>query len=222
MHLSADTLSILKNFSSINDNLIINEGSILNTCNAEDSIYATATVCEEFPCEFGIYSLTQFLSTLDLFKLPDLTFYDKYVSIVDKDDPSISIKYYKTNTQMLKRPRTLKQLPEPTATFVLTAMNLKRLNKARGPLKCDDLKIKNENNRIYAIVYDATGSNENTFTIELEEYFGEDFEVTLKQEKLALINGDYNCKIIANRILRCEHVDRPINYTIALDVTRKQ
>ncbi len=144
MHLSADTLSILKNFSSINDNLIINQGSVLNTCNAEDSIYATATVCEEFPCEFGIYSLTQFLSTLDLFKLPDLTFFDKYVSIVDKDDPSISIKYYKTNTQMLKRPRTLKQLPEATATFVLTATNLKRLNKARGTLKCDDLKIKNE------------------------------------------------------------------------------
>ena len=81
MNLSEQTVSILKNFSSINQNLLVKQGKVINTMSAMKNIVAKAEVEEEFPVEFAIYDLNEFLSCLSIFAKPELTFEDGFVII---------------------------------------------------------------------------------------------------------------------------------------------
>ena len=70
MKLSTETISVLKNFSTINANLMVKSGSSLSTMSAMKNIVAKADVTEEFPSDFAIYDLNEFLSALSLFGNP--------------------------------------------------------------------------------------------------------------------------------------------------------
>ena len=77
MKLTSNTISILKNFSTINQNLMVKTGNILSTMSAMKNIVAQAEVTETFPQEFAIYDLNEFLSALSLFEEPELNFQDQ-------------------------------------------------------------------------------------------------------------------------------------------------
>ena len=77
MKLSNHTTSVLKNFATINQNLVIKEGSELLTMSSMKNIVAKATVEENFPKEIAIYDLNEFLGALSLFSEPILfTFFN--------------------------------------------------------------------------------------------------------------------------------------------------
>ena len=61
MKLSNKTVDVLKNFSTINQNLIIKEGNTLTTMSAMKNIVAKAEVEQTFPKEVAIYDLNEFL-----------------------------------------------------------------------------------------------------------------------------------------------------------------
>ncbi len=81
MKISSQTLSILKNFSSINGNILVRAGSTLSTISPQKNILASAVVSENFPTTFAIYDLGQFLGAVSLFEDPDFDFTDKFVTI---------------------------------------------------------------------------------------------------------------------------------------------
>ena len=81
MKLTNETINVLKNFSTINQNLVIKEGSSISTMSAMKNIIAKATVEEKFEKEFAIYDLNEFLSALSLFTNPNLDFNDDYVGL---------------------------------------------------------------------------------------------------------------------------------------------
>ena len=72
MKLSNNTISVLKNYASINQNLMIKGGKEITTMSAMKNIIARAEVEEDFPQEVAIYDLNEFLSCLSLFKIPNL------------------------------------------------------------------------------------------------------------------------------------------------------
>ena len=49
MQLSDTTLDILRNFSAINQNMLIKEGNTLKTISEARAVVATATIAESFP-----------------------------------------------------------------------------------------------------------------------------------------------------------------------------
>ena len=61
MKLSNHTTSVLKNFATINQNLVIKEGNSIATMSAMKNIVAKAEVEETFPQEIAIYDLNEFL-----------------------------------------------------------------------------------------------------------------------------------------------------------------
>ena len=69
MKLSEQTVSILKNFSTINQNLVIKQGSEISTMSAMKNIVSKAKVDETFPVEFAIYDLNEFLSAMSLLQI---------------------------------------------------------------------------------------------------------------------------------------------------------
>ena len=74
MKLSDKTLTLLKNFSSINQSILFKKGSSLKTISVMKNILAEATIEEDLPTDFGIYDLNQFLNGLGLHQNPDLDF----------------------------------------------------------------------------------------------------------------------------------------------------
>ena len=68
MNLSNETVSVLKNFATINQNLVIKSGNSISTISAQKNIIAKATVKETFPKDFAIYDLNEFLAALSLFQ----------------------------------------------------------------------------------------------------------------------------------------------------------
>ena len=79
MRLSTETTSVLKNFSTINQNLVVKAGSNISTMSAMKNIVAKAEVKEDFPSNFAIYDLNEFLSALSLFNNVDLQFDKDFV-----------------------------------------------------------------------------------------------------------------------------------------------
>ena len=64
MKLSNETMNILKNFSTINSGLFFKSGKKISTVSPSKTILAEAVLTEEFPKDFGIYDLNNFLSVL--------------------------------------------------------------------------------------------------------------------------------------------------------------
>ena len=60
MKLSEKTFTLLKNFATINNSVLVKQGSKLRTISIAKNILAEATVNEEFPRDFAIYELNQF------------------------------------------------------------------------------------------------------------------------------------------------------------------
>ena len=84
MKLSEKTFNLLKNFSSINQSILFKEGKSLRTMSVMKNILAEVEVEEEFPKDFAIYDLVQFLNNASLCANPELDFTNKsYVKIVD-------------------------------------------------------------------------------------------------------------------------------------------
>ena len=76
MKLSEKTISILKNYSTINQNLMITSGNTLSTMSAMKNIVAKAGVDETFDKDVAIYDLNEFLACMSLFIDPELDFQD--------------------------------------------------------------------------------------------------------------------------------------------------
>ena len=73
MKISENTISILRNFSDINVNILFT-GKTLQTMSTMKNIMAKADVEENFESEFGVYDLPEFLRALDSFQQPVLNF----------------------------------------------------------------------------------------------------------------------------------------------------
>ena len=82
MNLCDNTLGILKNFAGINNSILVKEGNQLRTISVAKNILAEAEIDEDFPRQFGIYDLNQFLNGLSLHQDPNLDFSEEsYLTI---------------------------------------------------------------------------------------------------------------------------------------------
>ena len=101
MKISSETINILKNFSGINANLVFKPGKELKTISEAKTIMANASILEDFPQQFGVYDLNEFLSLYNLMDEPDLEFSEKYLTM---SDGSQKIKYYYSEIDILTQP----------------------------------------------------------------------------------------------------------------------
>ena len=115
MKLSDKTVGILKNFSTINQNILIKEGSKLRTMSTMKNILAEANVSEAFPADFGIYDLNEFLGVLTLAKDADLNFDNK--AFLTANNGPTKIKYMYSDPSILTVPPETFNAPETDVNF---------------------------------------------------------------------------------------------------------
>ena len=154
MELNDTTINILKNYATINPNIVINEGTTLKTISVARNVLSTSEVSETFPQTFGIYDLNEFLNVLSLVDEPRLRFENDYVVVGDATGRS-SVKYFFSDPEMLTSPANSINMPEPEVKFTLDSDTLKKVKRAAAALGHDEVAITPDSGSIKLSVVDS-------------------------------------------------------------------
>ena len=216
--LSKETLTVLKNFSSINANVVLKPGKQIKTIGESKNILAIASIEEDLPSEVGIYDLNEFLGVLGLLSDPQLEFKDKYVRV---SEGNRSIDYFFSEVSNLTTPPDQDlPMPEPDLTLQLSAEVLSDLKRASSGLGHTKLVITPNGKLKVQCKDDATS---NSYTIQLEDSDFEsatdnpDQEFAFDIQNLKLLNGDYSVKLSSTRISHWDNINKPVEYFVALE-----
>lgn len=214
MRLSKETYNLLKNFSSINSNILIKPGNKLSTVSPGKNIYAEATIQEDFDIEVGIFDLNKFLGVLSMFSTPDLEFSEKYVDI---SNGRSSVRYFYTDPSVITAPKRPVPVSNPIITFDLEESNLNEILKASSILQVSDITVNGENGVLSIIVEDEKNPTSNSFSILIDEnYSGPDYKGRFNVTEIKFLPGSYKVEITNNIVSKFTHESGILHYCIAI------
>ena len=213
MKLIESTVSVLKNYSTINQNLLVREGSVLSTMSAMKNIVAQSTVDEEFSQEVAIYDLNEFLASMSLFNSPDLKFKDDFV-IMSEEVKKSSLKYWYSYPSVVTTVTKEINMPECEVEFTLSSDVLSNVQKAAAVIGAPDMVLENGSLR----VTDKKNDTANAYSIDVVDTDDDvDYKFWFKVENLKLLSGDYNVSVSSKRISHFKNTNVDIEYFIALE-----
>ena len=221
MHISRQTLSILKNFRDLNSNILVSPGNVIKTLTSAKNVMATAKVEENFPVEFGIWDLTSFLGTVSLFDDPDFDFDEKFVTI--SNGTKSRVKYFYSEPSLLTVPTKDVKMPDTVVSLPLEEEMFNDLKKAGSVLGLADLTITSSGSDVTAMLYDKNNSGSNTYSIDVENVEFEDgaiFNFDFNIENLRFIPGSYTMNIaekVVSEFVNSDGLD--LSYWVALEAT---
>ena len=214
--MSKQTLDLLKNFASINSNILVKPGDTIKTISPVKNIMAVATVPETFDTEFGIWDLNKFLGTVSLFDTPSFEFGERSVTISGSGGSSVN--YYYSEPRLLTVPTKDIVMPEPVVSFNLTQDALNEINRASSVMQLPDLVVRSEGNTIVMVALDRQDDTTNSYSVELGELSVEsDFEFVFRVENLKLLPGDYRVDVTDKVVSQFTHTQLDLKYWIALE-----
>ena len=215
MKLSESTLSVLKNFSTINQSILFKQGRKLRTISVMKNILAEATIDEELPKDFGIYDLNQFLNGMGLHQSPELDFgNDSYVVI---KEGKMRTKYFFADANVIITPPDKAiTLPSEDVTFDLSTDQLDKLLKAAAVYQLPDLSAVGENGVVKLVVRDKKNDTSNDFAITVGETEST-FSFNFKVENIKILPGTYEVVVSQKLLSRFTSKNHDLTYYIALE-----
>jgi hypothetical protein len=215
MKLSDKTLSILKNFSSINQSILFKKGNQLRSISVMKNILAEAVLDEEFPKDFAIYELSQFLNGLSLHKQPELDFgNDGYVLI--KEGKSRSKYFFADSSVIVTPPDKSINLPSEDVCFELSTEQLDKILKAAAVYQLPDISAVGEAGVVKLVVRDKKNDTSNDFSIVVGETNSE-FVFNFKVENIKILPGTYEVVVSQKLLSRFTSKNHDLTYWIALE-----
>lgn len=215
MKLSEKTVSLLKNFSSINQSLLFKQGNSLRTISLAKNILAEAELDEDIPQDFAIYDLNQFLNGLSLHQSPELDFKNEGHVVIREG--KMRSKYFFADPSVITTPPDKAiNLPSEDATFVLKTQELDKLIKAASIYQLPDLSVIGEAGVVKLVVRDKKNETSNDFSIIVGETESE-FVFNFKVENIKILPGTYDVVVSSKLLSRFESTDRKLTYFIALE-----
>ena len=213
MKLSTETISVLKNFSTINANLMVKAGSSLSTMSAMKNIVAKAEVTEEFLSDFAIYDLNEFLSALSLFGKPDLEFDNDFV-IITEEGTSKSLKYWFSDPSVVTTPSKEISMPSTELTFNLSSDTLNEITKAAAVIGVPDMALSGGK----LMVTDKKNSTANAYETSLDVGdVAAEYKFWFKVENLKVMPGAYDVEVSSKKISHFTNTKIGVQYWIALE-----
>ncbi len=219
MKLSETTLNLLKNFSSINQSILFKSGTKLRTISVMKNILVEATVSEDFPRDFGIYDLNQFLQGMSLHSSPELDFAeDEFVTI---REGKMRSKYFFADPSVIVSPPEKEiNLPSEDVSFDLTSQQLEKLKKAASVYQLPDISAIGEAGVVKLVARDKKNGTSNDFSIVVGET-DQEFVCNFKEENLKIIPGNYAVTISSKLLSKFENTGLDVVYYVALEPDSK-
>ena len=215
MKLSDKTISLLKNFSTINQSINFKQGSSLRTISVMKNILAEVTIDEELPKDFGIYDLSQFLNGLSLHNNPELNFEaDNYVVI--KEGRSRSNYFFADPSVIVTPPEKEINLPSEDVSFELSTDQLDKLLKAAAIYQLPDLCVVGGAGVVKIMVRDKKNDTSNDFSVIVGET-DKEFSFNFKVENIKILPGTYEVVVSKELLSRFTSKNYDLRYWIALE-----
>ena len=216
MKISDNTVSILRNFSDINANILFKPGKTLSTMSTMKNIMAQADVEEEFESEFGVYDLPEFLRAIDSFQQPVLKFNGTANLKIQDEKSTLSARYAFADKSTLRYPSKQISMPDKTVTFSLKNSDYESVKKLYTNLSLPDIAFKGENGKIKLVALDKKNSNSNESSVVVGETDLE-FTAYVKAENMKIIPGDYDVALSKAKIAHFINKKVQVQYWIALE-----
>jgi hypothetical protein len=211
MRLSEQTVSLLKNFASINQNLQFKSGNKLQTISAQKNILVNAEVPESFPSDFAIYDLNKMLGVMSLFQDPELEIGDKQALIGGK------VNYmFADPTMIVTPPERELAFAEPEVSFTMSNTDFVQTTKAAALLGLPHVCVVGDGSKITLGCTDVNNSSSDDFVTEVGTT-DMNFCMVFKIENLKLFAGDYNVEITSKGISKFSHTSINLQYFIATE-----
>ena len=218
MKLSEHTTSVLKNFASINQNLVIKEGKTISTMSAMKNIVARAEVDEDFPREVAIYDLNEFLASLSLFTTPVLNFSENFVMITEDGKTGNSLKYFYSDPSVVTTPSKDIQMPSPEVTFSLDRSDLSKVQRAASVIGSPDLVLEKNGSGSFLTVKDKKNDTANNYSLDVDVDSEGEFNFFFKVENLKLLPTNYDVEVSSKNISHFKsQTGNAVEYWIALE-----
>jgi hypothetical protein len=219
MKLSANTVDILKNYATINPSILVREGSVLSTCSPQKSIFARATVTENFSQQFAIYELNKFLGVVSLFDEPELNFSDKRITIKSGKQ---QLSYTCADPSMIIAPPE-KELNFPSAEidFEVNQEDLQKVIRAGTVLQLPEISIIGKNGKISIAATNIKDPTSDQYSVEVTDT-DLNFNMIFRADNIIkLISSTYNVKISSKLISKFTSLSGVNTYYIAAEKDSK-
>jgi hypothetical protein len=190
MKFSTDTLSVLKNFSTINPSIVFKPGSVVRTISPQKTVMAAATIDETVETQAGVYDLSRFLSTLALFDNPDVVFGQDRFSI--KGGRSELRYTYTSESLMVTPPEKDIVVPDPEVSVSIKWQDIENVLRAAGVLQLPEIAFIGDGNSVTMSAVDSkTSTADNYNTVVAEGISTDPFNMIIKTDNLKLVPADY-------------------------------
>jgi hypothetical protein len=218
MKFSSETISTLKNFASINTNIVFKAGDQVSTISSAKNIFAKTTIKEEIPNEFAIYDLNSLLAMLTLMENQDVAFTDK--SLVVSSDKGNFEYFYSSPDSVVGAPSGEIEHQE-VYKFKLKAEDIQMLMKAAAITSAPTISISNKNQSVTLSVGDRKNDTANNFKRVLGTSF-DNFDVFIAVENLKVMPDAYEVTVSKTpngkaKFLHFRHESKPLQYWIACE-----
>ena len=216
VNISNETISILKNFATINPNIVLQPGGKVKTIAEAKNILASASIAEEFPSEMGIYDLNEFLSVLSLIAAPSISF-EENSAVISNASGGSKVRYFFSDPSILTAPSKDINMPEADVTLSLKSTDLQSVTKAAAVLGHNELSIVGSKGKVVLRVLDSKDTSANTFDYDVGTTADSEFNFIFNIANLKLLPGDYSVEISSKLISRWTNTTNNTQYFIALE-----
>jgi hypothetical protein len=216
MNLSSDTVAVLKNFSDINQNILVKPGNTVQTISTMKNILAEADISESFDQEFAIYDLPEFLRSIDLFDSPSLKFNGGSNVTINEEKTKQNIKYFFADKSVIVAPTKSITMPDKFVTFTFKKESFGKLMKAATTLNLPDVAVIGNGKSISMIATDKKNKSSNEYSIDVGES-DKTFKAYFKVENFKMITDDYDVAISSQKISHFVNRNKKVQYWIALE-----
>jgi len=216
LKLSARTVQILKNFSSINPSMLFRKGSVVSTISPSKSIMAKARVEEKFDSEFAIYDISRFLGVYSLFKDPEIVINDNFATIVEEGKKLNYV--FADPKNIISAPEKNIKLPSVEVEFEMSNAAFNDVNKVMAVLRMPEMTVHGHDGKIFLRASDSSNPSSDTYDVEVGETDGK-FDMIFKSENLKIIPDDYAVQICSKGISKFSSKD--MEYFIAVEQNSK-
>ena len=213
MKLSKGTLDVLKNFATINTNILIREGSTLSTISTGKNIFARAEVTESFPREFAIYDLNGLLPLLTLMEDTDVEFGDESLRVTKG---SSVFEYFYADPNIIVSAPDKSIDVDNFFQFDLTKDDIDMIMKAAAITAAPMLSIIGDGGEVTMQVGDPSTPKSNSF----KQVIGttdKKFDAKLAVENFKVIPGSYTVILSEKKFMFLESSKGDTKYWLALE-----
>lgn len=221
MELTENTLQVLRNFASIHQNIVIQEGNILRTVSEAKTVLARSEIDVDFPSSFGVYDLGELLSVLSLVESPRIAFDEKFLTISDGSGRS-SVKYFYSDPNILTSSTKDISMPDPDVSFRLDRETMSKIKRASSVFGHTEVSVTKEDGAIILTVLNNEDPTSNTLKIMVDGSSDlNDFKLIFNINNLKMIDGDYDVYLSSKLISHFVNTESNVEYWVALQKTSK-